>query len=342
MGERGLKLTTYFDERDRTGDRLLADALTDVYARHRVHSSALLRGIEGFGAKHRLQTQRLLSLSEDLPVIATAVDCATRLEAVLGEVTELRANGLVTVAPTRLLGAGEGEASNLGLAATASESARLTVYVGRRQRVGGLPAHRAVVASMHRGGMAGATVLLGVDGTRDGERRRARLLSANTDVPLMVIGVGDGEAVARVVAELSRLPVPPALSLQEVQICKRDGQRLGEPRLPALSGARGHTQAQQLTVYVAEQDRQEGAAVYGTLVRRLRRQGALGATAVRGLWGYVGEGRPHGERVWSVRRHVPVMVVIVDRPQRIGRWFEIVDEVTARAALVTGEPVSVP
>ena len=40
----------------------------------------LLRGAEGFGAKQRLQTQRLLSLSEDLPVVAVAVDARERIE----------------------------------------------------------------------------------------------------------------------------------------------------------------------------------------------------------------------------------------------------------------------
>ena len=36
MNEDCLKLTTYFGERDRAGDRFLADALLDIYARHRL------------------------------------------------------------------------------------------------------------------------------------------------------------------------------------------------------------------------------------------------------------------------------------------------------------------
>ena len=41
--------------------------LLDLFARHGCEASVLLRGAEGFGAKQRLQTDRLLSLSEDLP-----------------------------------------------------------------------------------------------------------------------------------------------------------------------------------------------------------------------------------------------------------------------------------
>ena len=67
MSEPGIKLTTYFGEREREGGGFLADALFDVYERHRMRTSVLLRGVEGFGERHRLQTDRLLTLSESLP-----------------------------------------------------------------------------------------------------------------------------------------------------------------------------------------------------------------------------------------------------------------------------------
>ena len=74
-----LKLTTYFGERDRVGDRFLADALADLYARHELRSSLVLRGVAGFGVKHHLRTDRLLTLSEDLPIVSVAVDARARI-----------------------------------------------------------------------------------------------------------------------------------------------------------------------------------------------------------------------------------------------------------------------
>ena len=90
MNEDCLKLTTYFGERDRAGSRLVADALLDVYGRHGLQTSVLLRGIEGFGSKHHLHTDRLLSLSEDLPVVSVAVDTRARIEAALQDVTAIK------------------------------------------------------------------------------------------------------------------------------------------------------------------------------------------------------------------------------------------------------------
>ena len=98
-----LKLTTYFGERDRVGRRFLADALLDVYGQHELRVSALFRGTEGFGARHHLHTQRLLTLSEELPIVAVAVDRRERIERVLPEIERLSAGGLVTLERARLL-----------------------------------------------------------------------------------------------------------------------------------------------------------------------------------------------------------------------------------------------
>lgn len=82
--------------------------------------------------------------------------------------------------------------------------------------------------------------------------------------------------------------------------------------------------------------------VHGALIRRLRREGAAGATTLRGIWGYHGDHPPHGERFWSLARHVPVQSVVIDTPAKMGRWLAIVDELTAAGGLVTSELVSVP
>src|SRR5580698_932796 len=95
--EDGLRLSVYFGERDRAGGGLLADALIDAFAAHGVKTSVLLRGLEGFGLKHRLQSERLLTLSEDLPMLALAVDTQARVEALLADVRAISGEGLITL-----------------------------------------------------------------------------------------------------------------------------------------------------------------------------------------------------------------------------------------------------
>jgi PII-like signaling protein len=69
---------------------------------HRAHKAGLagasvIRGIEGFGASHHVHTTRILSLSEDLPIIIVIVDDASRIDRFALELDELITEGLVVI-----------------------------------------------------------------------------------------------------------------------------------------------------------------------------------------------------------------------------------------------------
>lgn len=332
----GLKLTSYLGERERANGGFIADAFTDVFARHELRTSLLLRGVEGFGAKHRLRTDRLLTLSEDLPLVSIAVDTRPRVEAALRDIERLHFSGLVTLERAQLVTGGFEAVES---PSTLDEAAKLTVYLGRRERVGSTPAYAAVVELLHRRGIAGAAVLLGVDGTVHGVRRRATFFGRNAEVPLMVIAVGDGSRIGALLPELGTLLAQPLVTLERVRVCKRDGELLSAPAQVAQADDAGLGIWQKLVVYAGEQSRHAGQPLSSGLLRALRGAGASGATTVRGVWGYHGAHAPHGDSFRQLRRRVPMLTVIVDTPERIREWFTIVDAFTDETGLVTSEVV---
>ncbi|MGO9490184.1 MAG: DUF190 domain-containing protein [Solirubrobacteraceae bacterium] len=334
-GEPCLKLTVYLGDRDRDGHRLLADAVLERFAQHGVQAGVLLRGIEGFGIKHRLHTERLLTLSEDLPVLAIAIGAPTRIEALLADVESIARHGLLTLERARLLGRGQPSAP----LPQDGSPAKLTILLGRHQRVGGESAHVAAVACLRRHGLLGANVLLGLDGTVRGERRRARFLARNQSVPVMILAVGEGGRVAAALPELWAMLGDAQMALERVQVCKRDGRLIGPPIAPPRVIEEGIGYWQKLTVYTGEQARHGHEPLHGALVRRLRLAGAAGATTLRGQWGFHGDHEPHGERFWSIVRHTPLQTVVLDTPANIARWFSLVDELTVETGLVTCEAV---
>ena len=311
MNRDALKLTLYLGERDRAGGRFTAEALIDVFERHAFGTSVLLRGIEGFG----------------LPTVAIAVDARERIQAALPEVRALTGDGLITLERARLLA---GDAAPETPPQRVDEQTKLTIYCGRQEQIGRRPAFVALVDLLHAHGIAGATVLLGVDGTAHGTRRRARFFSRNADVPLMIVSVGDGDATARALPEITGRLAQPLITLERVQVCKRDGRLLGRPHDMDVRDEAGLARWAKLMVY---------GSPYVELVRRLREAGAAGATAVRGIWGYHGDHTPHGDRLLAIRRHAPVVTSVVDTPERIRDWFAIADELTPDTGLVTSEIV---
>jgi PII-like signaling protein len=347
-----IKLTSYFGERHRAGGRFVADALIDLYGSHEIAVSILLRGTEGFGLKHHLRTDRSLTLSEDLPLTAIAVDTRPRIEAVLGPTLELNPAGLVTLERARLLtgprltaatgltaGPGSTEA---GVAAGPGDlpgESKLTVYLGRQERVYRVAAFVAVCDLLHRRGVAGATALLGVDGTARGRRERARFFSRNAEVPMMVVAVGSGDRIGQVLPELGALLRRPLVTLERVQVCKRDGRLLAPPAPLPAADEHGMALWHKLMIFSSEAAQHGGHPMHRAIVRRLRSAGISGATTLRGIWGFHGDHPPHGDRVLQLGRHVPVVTIVIDTPERIATAFPIIDELTSEHGLVTSETI---
>ena len=213
-----------------------------------------------------------------------------------------------------------------------------------------VPAFVAVCDLLYRRGIAGATALLGVDGTAHGERERAAFFSRNAGTPMMVIAVGSAAQINRVLPELGGLLRQPLLTLERVRICKRDGELLCRP--PSAPGSRpaadetrvstAHpTVARKLMIYTSEAALHDGQPIHRAIVRRLRAAGISGATTTRGMWGFHGDHPPHGDRLLQLGRHVPTVTIVIDTPERTQVAFDLIEDLTAEQGLVTCETVPV-
>ena len=331
-----LKLTSYFGERSAPAGGFAADALLDLYGRHEVATSILLRGTEGFGASRHPRTDRSLTLSEDLPLIAIAVDSRPRIEALVGP---------TRAAPRDRAGhPGAGPAAGRrhhggSLAVGADEESKLTIYLGRQERVYGTPAFVAVCDLLHRRGIAGATVLLGVDGTAHGQRERAAFFSRNAGTPMMVIAVGSGERITRVLPELGGLLRRPLLTLERVRICKRDGQLLCPPPAMPETGEDGLPLWHKLMIYSSEVARHDGQPIHRAIMRRLRVGRDQRRDHPARHLGVPRRPRTARRPAAAARQARPAVTVVIDTPERIAAAFAVIDELTAEQGLVTSEVV---
>jgi PII-like signaling protein len=309
-----LQLRFHFGERDRDGDGPLEAAVMDACARRGVWAAALMRGVEGFGAKQHLRTDRLLSLSEDTPLVAVAVGEAAVIEGLVDDVRGIAAEGLMVLETTTTATVDGGE----------RDLVKATVW---GPRTGPTAPHLEAVAALRRHGAESATVLLGVDGVLEGERRRARFVAGNRGVPAMTVGVGERAAIESAVAAVDGAahlvtfePVETFRRIGTVSLHTEEGV---EPklRIPPLS-LHGDA-AVRVTLVTSEVASRGRHPAYLELIHQLRREGAAGATALRGVWGYRGDREPHGDRVLALRRDVPLLVEVVDAPERAARWVDL-------------------
>ncbi|MGW2417171.1 DUF190 domain-containing protein [Streptomyces tubercidicus] len=99
-GTPALRLTVLVGEQDVWHHKPLYAEIVHRAREAGLAGASVFRGIEGFGADSLVHTQRLLSLSEDLPVAIVIVDTGERIRAFLPQLDELLAGGgLVTLDP---------------------------------------------------------------------------------------------------------------------------------------------------------------------------------------------------------------------------------------------------
>ena len=80
--------------------------------------------------------------------------------------------------------------------------------------------------------------------------------------------------------------------------------------------------------------------IHRAIVRRLRdADAASGATVLRGIWGFHGDHKPHGDKLIQLARQVPVTTIVVDTPGAHRRQLRHRRRAHRRHGLVTSEMV---
>lgn len=101
-----------------------------------------------------------------------------------------------------------------------------------------------------------------------------------------------------------------------------------------------HASAVRLTIYVGESDRYQHRSLASEIVRRARAAGLAGATVLRGIEGFGASSVIHTARLVSMSEDLPMVVVIIDAPERIERFLPELDELVTEG-LVVREDVEV-
>jgi CBS domain-containing protein len=96
----------------------------------------------------------------------------------------------------------------------------------------------------------------------------------------------------------------------------------------------------QLTIFMEETDQYHHRALYMAVIEMLRREGCSGVTAVRGIAGFGASALIHTAAILRLSMDMPVVITVVDRPERIERLLRPLQEM-APDALITVNDVEV-
>jgi PII-like signaling protein len=100
---RAAMLRIYLGDADHAGGRPAYHAIVELLRSRGFAGATVLRGIEGFGAKHQVHTDRILSRSVDMPIAIEVVDQEDRLRSILTELDAMIGDGMIVMIPVEVM-----------------------------------------------------------------------------------------------------------------------------------------------------------------------------------------------------------------------------------------------
>jgi PII-like signaling protein len=90
-----------------------------------------------------------------------------------------------------------------------------------------------------------------------------------------------------------------------------------------------------LRIFIGETDTWHGRPLYEAIVQMVREAGLAGATVIRGIEGFGAHSRIHTSRILRLSQDLPIVIEIVDTPERIDEALELLDEMIVEGMATT-------
>ena len=101
-GERTL-MRIHIGESDKWHGKLLYEAIVQLLRTEGFSGVTVLRGVGGYGSTSVYHTEKILRLSQDLPIVLEAVEFSERIEQILPKLDEMIGGGLITLEKVRVI-----------------------------------------------------------------------------------------------------------------------------------------------------------------------------------------------------------------------------------------------
>jgi PII-like signaling protein len=101
-GERTL-MRIHIGESDKWHGKPLNQAIVEMLRKEGFSGATVLRGVAGYGGSSVYHTDKILRLSQDLPIVLEVIESTERIEQILPRLDEMVDGGLVTLEKVRVI-----------------------------------------------------------------------------------------------------------------------------------------------------------------------------------------------------------------------------------------------
>jgi PII-like signaling protein len=217
---KALKVSIYLSE----GDSRHAAILDYLFFRG-VAGAAVLRGVAGFGADHRLHSASYVEISDKLPLKIEFVESEQKVEQLLGKLEAMAGNGMIEVQETRIVKLSTPPKHKVAEAQPPlrmeGKAKLMRIYIGEDDRWNDKSLYKMLVEAMRANDLAGATVYRGILGYGAHRRvHRDKPFHLSHDASIMISVVDTEEKIRNFLPVLERMVQEGLIVLSDVDVVK--------------------------------------------------------------------------------------------------------------------------
>lgn len=213
---------------------------------------------------------------------------------------------------------------------------KVTIFINEDIRHGSSALHDSIMDFLLHKGIGGATATRAYAGFGSHHVLHTPKIEALAEhLPIRIEFIETAAKVDEVLPTLHEMVSDGLIEVQETTVVKA-------PRKPGsteqeLPHQRQQGPAQLLRIFLGEADRWHDEPLYEAIVKKLRTMEISGATVYRGILGYGAKGHEHKKSFFHVSRDLPIILSIIDTPEKIAAAAKAVEAMMEDGLIVISE-----
>ena len=213
---------------------------------------------------------------------------------------------------------------------------KVTIFVNEDTRHHLSSLHDSIMTFLLHKGVAGATATRAMAGFGAHKVMHTPAIElAAEHLPIRIEFIESAEKVDELLPTLYDMVDDGLIEVQDTTIHKI--ARKERKEAPAARHAKKEGPAKLMRVFMGESDRWHGEPLHEAILKRLRMMDIAGATVYRGVEGYGAKGHTHKESFWHVAHDLPILISIVDSPEKITEAKAAVETMLSDGLIVVSD-----
>lgn len=219
---------------------------------------------------------------------------------------------------------------------TKGPAKKVTIFINEDTQHHRTALHDSIMTFLMHKGVSGATATRAFSGFGSHQTLHTPKVEVMAEhLPIRIEFIDTPEKLEEVLPTLYEMVSDGLIEVTDTVVVKHASKQAKTEPKPAHQ--RRQAPAKLLRVFLGEADKWHGEPLYDAIVKKLRMTEIAGATVYRGILGYGAKGHEHKKSFLHVSRDLPILVSVIDTPEKIAAAVEAIQGMLEDGLIVVSD-----